>query len=224
MVSIFKSRAIKPGANTSQAEVFNFEDVASRAKDYLESVKLQAQQLVLESQAESMRIRERAQAEGLRNSQQQIEQKAAMLAAKMAEERSHQTTTSVEQFCSELEKATEKWLRQWQHETIALSIAIAEKLLVRQIEADPTVLLDWIHDAVRLVSGQKKITIKLHPIDAEHLSESLSYLISSSGPNAQIQVAEDVEVGRFGVILQTEDTTIDRTIRTQLKRLMDELE
>lgn len=224
MVSIFKSRTIKPGVNTAQAEIFNFEDVASRAKEYLESVRLQAQQLIQESQAESQRIRERAQSEGMRNSQSHIEQRAVSLAEQIATERSAHTTTSIERFCSELEQATEKWLRQWQHETVGLSIAIAEKLLVRQIEADPSVLLDWIHDAVRLVSGQRNITVRLHPVDAERLSDGLAYLVSSAGPNAHIQVAEDVEVGRFGVILQTEDTTIDRTIRTQLRRLMEELE
>ena len=224
MVSIFKSRAIKPGANTAQAEVFNFEDVTSRAKEYLDSVRLQAQQLIRESQAESDRIREKALSDGMQTSQMQIEQRAASLAQQIAHENSQQTTSSIETFCTELERATEQWLRQWQHETVALSIAIAEKLLIRQIESDPAILLDWIQDAVRLVAGQRKITIRLHPDDAQRLSEGLAYLVSSAGPNAQIQVAEDVDVGRFGVVLQTEDTTIDRTIRTQLRRLMEELE
>jgi flagellar biosynthesis/type III secretory pathway protein FliH len=48
-------------------------------------------------------------------------------------------------------------------------------------------------------------------------------MIEACGPNGQIKVTEDVEVGRFGVILQTEDTTIDRTMKTQLRRLMEEL-
>jgi flagellar biosynthesis/type III secretory pathway protein FliH len=37
-------------------------------------------------------------------------------------------------------------------------------------------------------------------------------------------VVEDVAVGKFGVILQTPDTTIDRSLQTQLKRLVEELQ
>jgi len=36
-------------------------------------------------------------------------------------------------------------------------------------------------------------------------------------------VTEDISVGRFGVILQTADSTIDRSMQTQLKRLTEEL-
>ncbi len=224
MASVFKSRSIPRGANTAQAEVFNWEDVASRAKTYLDTVRQQAQQLVVASQAECEVIRTKAEQEGLKTSQTQLEQMAHAMAVKLAEERSQQTSDCIARFCEELETATEQWLRQWQHETIALSIAIAEKLLVRQIESDPTILLDWIHDAVRLVAGQRNITIRIHPEDAERISEGLAHIVNTSGPNAMIQVSEEVEVGRFGVILQTDDTVIDRTIRTQLRRLMDELQ
>jgi flagellar biosynthesis/type III secretory pathway protein FliH len=224
MASVFKSRAIPSGSNTAQAEVFNWEDVASRAKEYLDTVRQQAQQLIKESQAECERIRAQAQQDGLKSGQGQVEKMAQQLANQLASEKAQQSTQSVDRFCKELEAATEQWLRQWQHETIALAIAIAEKLLIRQIESDPTILLDWIQDSIRLVAGQKNITIRLHPEDAERLSEGLSYIINSSGPNAQVQVSEDVEVGRFGIVLQTDDTQIDRTLRTQLRRLMEELQ
>jgi flagellar assembly protein FliH len=224
MASVFKSRSVMPGANTAQAEVFNWEDVATRAKEYLETVRAQAQQLLRDSQSECERIKAQAQQEGLKSSQSHVEKMAHQMAEQLASERAKQTMETVEHFCAELESATEKWLRQWQHETIGLSIAIAEKLLVRQIESDPTILLDWIHDSVRLVAGQRSITLRMHPEDAERLSDSLTQLINSAGPNTQIQIAEDVGVGRFGVILQTDDTTIDRTIRTQLRRLMEELQ
>lgn len=223
MASVFKSRSVIPGTNTAQAEVFNWEDVTARAKQYLDTVREQAQQLLRETQSECDQIRALAQQEGLKNSQSHIEKMAHQLASQISNDQIQQTTHSVNRFCLELENATEQWLRQWQHETIALAIAIAEKLLVRQVESDPTILLDWIQDSVRLVAGQKNITIRIHPEDAQRLSEPLSEFINSTSPNAQIQVAEDVAVGQFGVILQTEETTIDRTIRTQLRRLMDEL-
>ncbi|MCU0711122.1 MAG: FliH/SctL family protein [Pirellula sp.] len=224
MAVVFKSRAVVPGANTVQAEVFNWDDVTERAKEYLDTVRQQAQHLLKESQAECDRIRNLAQQEGLKSSQSQIQSMAQQKAQEIAAETLRQTSESVQRFCSELESATSQWLRQWQHETITLAIAIAEKILVRQMESDPTILLDWIQDSVRMVSGQRNLTLRLHPDDAARLSEPLTQIMESSGPGVQLQVAEDVAVGRFGVILQTEDTTIDRTMKTQLRRLMEELQ
>jgi flagellar biosynthesis/type III secretory pathway protein FliH len=224
MASVFKSRVVIPGANTAQAEVFNWEDVTDRAKEYLETMRQQAQQLLRESQVECERIRAAAQQEGLRDGQSQLQSLAQQKAREMAAEQLRQTNESVQRFCNELEVATEQWLRQWQHETIALSIAIAEKLLVRQMESDPMILLDWIQDSVRMIAGQRNITLRIHPDDAERLSVPLAQLIESTGPNVQIQVAEDVAVGRFGMVLQTDETTIDRTLKTQLRRLMEELQ
>ncbi len=224
MAVVFKSRAVVPGANTVQAEVFNWDDVTERAKEYLDTVRQQAQLLLKESQAECDRIRNLAQQEGLKSSQSQIQSMAQQKAQEIAAETLRQTSESVQRFCAELESATSQWLRQWQHETITLAIAVAEKILVRQMESDPSILLDWIQDSVRMVSGQRNITLRLHPDDAARLSEPLTQIMESSGPGIQLQVAEDVAVGRFGVILQTEDTTIDRTMKTQLRRLMEELQ
>jgi flagellar biosynthesis/type III secretory pathway protein FliH len=224
MASVFKSRSVVPGLNTAQAEVFNWEDVATRAKTYLDSVREQAQQMLRETQTECDRIRTLAQQEGMDRGKQQVERMAQQMASQVAAEQLSLTQQSVQHFCDELEQATEQWLKQWQHETIAMAVAIAEKLIERQVEADPTILLDWIQDSVRLVSGQRSIQIRLHPKDAERLSDTLSELIQSSGPNTEISLTEDVAVGQFGVVLQTEDTTIDRTLKTQLRRLSEELQ
>ena len=145
------------------------------------------------------------------------------MASQIAEKRVHDAANSVRILCEDLELATQGWLRQWQHETITLSIAIAEKLLARQIESDPTILIEWIEDSVRMVQSQRHVQLRIHPEDAQRLSNALTDLIDDMKPSMEIQVTEDVSVGRFGVILQTADSTIDRSMQTQLKRLTEEL-
>ena len=50
MASVLKSKSFTLGTNTAQTEVFNWEDVASRAKQYIDTVREQAQQLLRDSQ------------------------------------------------------------------------------------------------------------------------------------------------------------------------------
>jgi len=224
MASVIKSNAFTLGTNTAQTEVFNWEDVASRAKQYIDTVREQAQQLLRESQIECTRMQALAKEEGTRLGENHVERLAMQMAGQIAEKRVQEAASSVKTLCEDLETATQQWLRQWQHETITLAIGISEKILSRQIESDPSILISWIEDSVRLIQGQRQILLRIHPEDAQRLSSALSELIEDMQPSVEIQVVEDVAVGKFGVILQTPDTTIDRSLQTQLKRLVEELQ
>jgi flagellar biosynthesis/type III secretory pathway protein FliH len=224
MASVFKSKALPQGVNTAQTEVFNWEDVAVRAKQYIATVREQAQTMLVESKVECERLKAQARDEGIRGGESHVERLAMQMAGQMAEERVQEAARSVRNLCGDLESATQQWLRQWQHETITLAIAITEKLLSRQIESDPTILIDWIEDSVRMIQGQRQITLRIHPEDAQRLSVALAELVEDMKPSMEIQVTEDTSVGRFGVVLQTPDTTIDRSMQTQLKRLVEELQ
>ncbi len=224
MASVLKSKSFSQGTNTAQTEVFNWEDVATRAKQYIDTVREQAQQLLRDSQIECTRIQSQAKEEGTRLGESQVERLAMQMAGQIAEKRIQEAAHNVKTLCEDLETATQQWLRQWQHETITLAIGIAEKLLSRQIESDPSILITWIEDSVRLIQGQRQILLKIHPEDAQRLSSALSELVDDMKPSVEIQVAEDISVGKFGVILQTPDTTIDRSLQTQLKRLVEELQ
>ena len=224
MASVIKSNAFTLGTNTAQTEVFNWEDVASRAKQYIDTVREQAQQLLRESQIECTRLQAMAKEEGTRLGESHVERLAMQMAGQIAEKRVQEAAGSVKTLCEDLETATQQWLRQWQHETITLAIGISEKILARQIESDPSILISWIEDSVRLIQGQRQILLRIHPEDASRLSSALSELIEDMQPSVEIQVVEDVAVGKFGVILQTPDTTIDRSLQTQLKRLVEELQ
>lgn len=224
MASVLKSKSFSPGTNTAQTEVFNWEDVATRAKQYIDTVREQAQQLLRDSQIECTRIQSQAKEEGTRLGESQVERLAMQMASQIAEKRIQEAAHNVKTLCEDLETATQQWLRQWQHETITLAIGIAEKILSRQIESDPSILITWIEDSVRLIQGQRQILLKIHPEDAQRLSSALSELVDDMKPSVEIQVAEDISVGKFGVILQTPETTIDRSLQTQLKRLVEELQ
>ncbi|MEQ1827614.1 MAG: FliH/SctL family protein [Pirellula sp.] len=224
MASVFKSKTLQLGANTAQTEVFNWEDVAARAKQYIDTVREQAQRLLDDSRVECNRIKAEAREEGIRGGESHVERLAMQMAEQIAEKRVQEAAKSVRTLCENIEQATYEWLRQWQHETISLSIAISEKLVARQIESDPTILLDWIEESVRMVQGQRQIQLRIHPEDAQRLSSALNELVEDMSPSLNIQVTEDTSVGRFGIVLETPDTTIDRTLNTQLKRLQEELQ
>ncbi len=189
----------------------------------LDGIRQQARSILEQCQRECEALREATKQQAIDEGQAIIDRLARQQADQIAQERVQEVLTRVDTLCEALELATEDWLRNWQHETVSLAIKISEKLLVRQIESDPTILLTWIEDMVRLVQGQRRIVIKLSTQDAMQISDALPELIARLSPGVEFQVIEDPTFSVGSVVLETPETTLDRSLKTQLDRLQQEL-
>ena len=223
MASILKPRSLPPGVSLRQFEDFNWEDVLARAREHLQGVREQSQRLIAEAKEEVARVREAACAEGKRDALGQLDSMAEQKAAKLADERIGQSLRAADQLVDQMQKATETWLRQWQHETIPLAISIAERLVRRQIDVDPAALLQWVGDAISLARAEHHLCVRIHPSDRKRLGPHLDRFIAAAARGRQIEVVEDESVQSPGVIVQANELHIDAQLSTQLDRLIEEM-
>jgi flagellar assembly protein FliH len=224
MAFVLKSKQHQFGENTASIEVFNWEDVAEKARAYLASIREQADALLKQAQQESEKLRIQAEQQGRELGQNDIAQQADRLANKIANERVAQASQSLQALATELEQATHQWLRQWQHETVPLAVSIAERLVHRQIEIDPTIILDWLNESIRLVQTDHRLDLRMNPADIERLGSSLTDFIEQQKNRMTIQLSSDPSIEKHGIVLQTSESTINQQITTQLERLREELQ
>jgi flagellar biosynthesis/type III secretory pathway protein FliH len=228
--SFFSSKpaAIKPAAaepiTESVPTIAATPSIASSSeRGSLDSVMAQARAILEQCQRDCQVLRETARKEAVEEGHALIDQLAQQRAETLVGEQLTDIVARVDLICLALENATQQWLKEWQHETVSLAIKIAEKLLVRQIESDPTILLQWIEEMVRLVQSQRRMTIKLSSADAMKLSEALPVLIERLSPGVDFKIVDDPSLESCSVVLETPDTTLDRSLATQLQRLYQEL-
>ena len=218
MASILKPKSLFGSKPTELAQ-----EKESGPQLSVDSVTAQARAILEQCQRDCQQLRESARREAVEEGRAVIDQLAEQRAESLVNEKLTDVVARVDSICTALESATQQWLREWQHETVSLAIKIAEKLLVRQIEADPTILLQWIEEMVRLVQGQRQLTIKLSSADALKLSDALPALIERLSPGVDFQIVDAPTMEACSVVLQTPETTLDRMLRTQLERLQQEL-
>ncbi len=224
MAFVLKSKQLKFGENTASIEVFNWEDVAEKARAYLASIREQADGLLKQAQQDSEKLRAQAEQQGRELGQNDIAQQADRLANKLANERVAQASQTLQVLANELEQATHQWLRQWQHETVPLAVSIAERLVHRQIEIDPTIILDWLNESIRLVQTDHRLDVRMNPSDIERLGSSLTDFIEQQKNRMTIQLTSDPAIEKHGIVLQTSESNINQQITTQLERLREELQ
>jgi flagellar biosynthesis/type III secretory pathway protein FliH len=224
MATVLKSKQLQLGENTASVEVFNWEDVATKARAYLATVKQQAQEILDQANQQSQELRQQAERDGIAAGQGDITTRAEKLANQLATERVKQATVQLHGLAEELEQASHQWLRQWQHEMVPLAIAMAERLVHRQIELDPSIMLDWLQESVRMIQSQQKVELRVHPQDAEILGASLTDFIEQQKHRVSIELVLDEAIARRGLKLRTAEMNIDQQIQSQLDRLEQELQ
>mgnify|MGYP002149666418 FL=1 len=110
----------------------------------------------------------------------------------------------------ELDEAVEK-------EIVDLAIGIASQLVRREIKIDPGQIIAVIREAVNaLPLASQKLTLQMHPEDAELVKSSLA-LDDISSPWT---IIEDPLITRGGCKVSTETSNIDVTVENRLAAIV----
>lgn len=108
-------------------------------------------------------------------------------------------------------------------DALELALKIAEKIVGRDLERDPSVLLEITANAIQNARAQKALILRVHPEDGKVLREKRPRLMELIGRTVDLAIRDDSDVERGGCIIQTEYGVIDGQIRTQFEMLRNVL-
>ena len=210
---------------------FNYEDINRRCADNVENARRRAEQMLEESRAEAANIRARAHAEGLaagrdlgaRDIDSEVHRRALALADEIAAERLGTALPAMIDAVNTLHCQREQWLAEWESAAVHLSIAIAERILRRELEMKPESVTHMMAETLQLATGNVAIRVRLNPDDAATLGDQAADFVRSMASSSEAAIVPDEQITRGGCIVETQHGTIDARIETQLKRIADEL-
>ncbi|MGN1125400.1 MAG: FliH/SctL family protein [Candidatus Gastranaerophilaceae bacterium] len=100
---------------------------------------------------------------------------------------------------------------------LEICVDIAKKIIKKEVEQDPQLILDSIVDVMKTVSkDEPRITVKINPLQVDLVKTELPEYISSRGIDAKITVLGDDSIAEGGCILNTNNGIVDATLDTQL--------
>lgn len=98
-----------------------------------------------------------------------------------------------------------------------LALTIARKILGRELESDPALVVDIVKQALSEKARQRReIFLRVNPEDLKIVREKKAELLEVLSRAKEIGIREDPAVERFGVIIETDAGTIDAQLETQL--------
>ncbi len=110
-------------------------------------------------------------------------------------------------------------LQQSEPEALALALRIAERVLGRDVEREPALLVDLCATALEQLRSARSVVLRVHPTALPALRERQPELLARLARGVDVTLKEDPEVQPAGCILQTELGTVDAQLSTQLQML-----
>lgn len=103
-------------------------------------------------------------------------------------------------------------------ELLSLAMLVAKQVIRRELATDPALVLSIIRESVALLPvASRRITLQLHPQDAQLVREHLSAPVEEG----QWQIVEDAACTRGSCVVSTVHARIDASIEQQVARIAE---
>ena len=150
----------------------------------------------------------------------EIEQRASQL----VEERFGEQLSRFVAVTSQLQELDKTQLGRWQNTATELAIAIAGKLVRRQLDVRPENAAEMIATALQFSAGSRRMEVRLHPEDLEMLNGDQALAVSSGlAALPEGLLVADGTLERGDCLVQTVDGRVDARLATLLERITTDL-
>lgn len=102
---------------------------------------------------------------------------------------------------------------QVEEEVVRLAVAVAKKIVYREIHLDATIIQTLVRIALDRVSGKSAVTVRLSPVDYEYMLARHDELTQMEG--REIAFVPDNTITQGGCLIQTESGDIDARIEEE---------
>ena len=110
------------------------------------------------------------------------------------------------------------------HETLEIAVLIAKRIIQREIDQNPMILVDEIKNVASDIMGRDELTIKLTPEDLKAVRELVPDLSDHFTAVARVSIKEDKSLEKGDCLIDTEVEQINLSLEDQLAALKEALE
>jgi flagellar assembly protein FliH len=125
----------------------------------------------------------------------------------------------------ELGACKETVFKDMEKEIIELALALAEKIVSREINRDDKAVLNTIQRAMKVAATTGEITLKVNPADREVLFEHKEDLARYGVGVDGVRIKIDDQIARGGCLIETNYGVVDATVQgiiDELREMLDD--
>lgn len=200
---------------------FNLSDLADEGRSQLEQCRAQVRQMLADAEKEAEVIRQDAERRGYQAGEQKAAVDAEQKLQQAAEKRAKESLERIRQAVAQLHASHQAWMQQYTDVLTRTALAAAERIVMRKLDDEPEILVDWAADAVRSTRAATNLAVAVHPETLAQLGPEFDKLLASPDLPEQTHVEPDESVERSGVVVRQRGGSIDAGLSAQVDRLQE---
>ena len=217
-----------PGAVGPVGRLLQFQDLRDKHDRLLSDARNEAEAVLEAARVEAELVRqqafETARQDGREQAAGDLESEIEQRASQLVEERFGEQLSRFIAVTSQLQELDKTQLGRWQNTATELAIAIAGKLVRRQLDVRPENAAEMIATALQFSAGSRRVEVRLHPEDLEMLNGEQALAVSSGlAVLPEGLLVADGTLERGDCLVQTVDGRVDARLETLLERITTEL-
>jgi len=161
---------------------------------------------------------------GLQQAHNDLEQEYAALLEKECQERVAKEIAQLEDLLATIQREWSRARAKTAETVTRMSIVVAEQIMKQEIKLDNSIVLNQVREALQHVTGVEHIKLRVNPADEAIIREYKVQLMSGSDSIRDLQITGDENVCSGGCILESDSGTVDATLETQLKKIVNILQ
>lgn len=126
-------------------------------------------------------------------------------------------------YLEEISGLREKLLREAERELVELAFQAARAVVAAEVDARPDAVAENVRKAIAKISGEGRITLRVHPADAAAVFRSREALAPFLEGRGELRVEPDESIDRGGCLASTDYAEADATIAGQFAVLREQL-
>jgi flagellar assembly protein FliH len=208
-----------PATATTELTRFAFDDFCDSTADPLSAARKQAERIVADAEREANAIRQAAEVAGHAAGLETIEALVAQRVAAQAE----CLLPALRQAIDGVETAKAECLARWEESALGVALAIAARVIRREVQHCPQITLSLVRESLELASGASDVQIRMHPADLDILRNEVRELAAEIARLGDDAIIADENISRGGCRVETRTGSIDQQFEAQLARIEQEL-
>lgn len=212
---------------TRQAAVIDLSDLHEQAESILVEAREEAERILQTARAQARALNEQGEQRGF----EQGRREGLEVGRGEGAEQARQTLLAelrprIELVLMGWTEALEAWagqreqfLNQTREDALALALRLGEKITLRAIETDPSVVREQMTEALEVAGRPSQAVVLIHPDDRPLIEAWLPDLAVHFDGAPEIELREDAAIRRGGCVLRMAGGEVDASIDRQLARI-----
>ncbi|MCI0360879.1 MAG: flagellar assembly protein FliH [Planctomycetaceae bacterium] len=212
MAGILKAGQPASAAALGPSSVYQFEDLEDDCRN---RARREAERIVADAHAQAAHLRLQAAEEG--------KQEALAALRERIDQQAQSAIEALGRAASAIEQSREAWQQQWEKHAVTVALAIARRIVRRELAHAPEIAVDLVRQALELASGNQRIVVRMNPADHANLGPQVAKVVEQLRLVGQTQIVADAAIDAGGCKVETDCGTIDAQLAAQLERIAEEL-